>query len=413
MIPEAPATKQATPPLRDDLADYGAYVEDIGNGELLVEVGGIHAEEFARIAKAAMGAGWGPLAVGRVDPIRPDLAPHKTLWHSGLTGYNGTDATAETVTGWPLDIARRIAGGQERGLLNIAVRMPVGVIGLDVDNYGDKHGLDTLGRREAQWGTLPPTWRLTARPYASGSGIRLYRVPGDWLGVGEIPGLDGLPSHVEIIQRHHRYAVAPGGLHHTGHLYRLCDERTEAVMPPYWLLRPEVLPELPVSWRDGLRATGRTARRRGSPVTPADVAAFAEEFTFNAYPDELAAIVQRVRATGDTSISTRNACRDALWIAAHKAAAGCYPWTTAREAIRAAAVAAYAERGREIDAHDFDRLADGAVGQVLDTDDYADLVNEWGEDRRPATARRTGRAYRPAYRRAYRPAYRTMGSLPR
>lgn len=413
ILPDTAVTEQVEPPWRDDLDTHGARVESAGADEIRVEIGGMEPDDYGRSQTAVLGAGWGPLALGRIDPTKPHLHPHKRIWDSGRTGWNGTDATPDTLTTAEA-IATRILG-QERGILNSGARMPVGVIGLDVDAYGDKHGLDTLTRCEARWGSLPPTYRLTARDYASGSGIRFHRVPDDWIGVGEIPGHVGQPSHVEIIQRHHRYAVAPGGLHHTGQVYRLHDERTGAVMPPFWLPPPELLPELPAAWLDGLRATGRTARRRGSPVTPADVAAFADEHTFNEFPGELDRVVGQVLATGRGG-NTRNACRDALWIAAHKAAAGCYPWQTASTAIRSAACTAYAERGRELDARDFDRMADGAVAAVLDRDDYAELTDEWGEDRVPDTAplsvaglaRIAQPTYRPAHRPAYRPSWRTL-----
>ena len=77
----------------------------------------------------------------------------------------------------------------------------------------------------------PPTYRITARPYESGSGIRLYRVPDDWVGKTILKTDDGLDGHVELIQRHHRLAVVPPSWHHAGLRYQLYDERTRLEVP--------------------------------------------------------------------------------------------------------------------------------------------------------------------------------------
>ena len=404
MLPADTGTSADEPPLRDDLADYGARVEVVDAEHLLVEVSGMDADAYRLSQAAVLGAGWGPIPLGRVDPLRPDIKPHKTLWDTRVTGYDGIDRTAEQIADIAERIAGRIASGRERGMLNSGARVPAGVIGLDVDDYGDKHGLATIERRTATWGELPPTYRLTARGFADGSGILLYRVPPDWIARGEIPGRDRQPSHVEIVQRHHRYCVAPGGLHHTGAVYRVYNERSGAVLPLYWMPSRDALPELPAGWLDGLRARNGIARGRGRAVTtPADVAAFADERTFNQYPDMLARVVRRVReATGEGQ--TRNAYRDALWLAAHEADAGYYPWTTADAAIRAAAIAAYAERGRTLDARDYARCADTAIRAVLEADPYADIADEWADDDEPPErARRRWPLFDPRARATYRP----------
>ncbi|KRD19800.1 hypothetical protein ASE48_22515 [Mycobacterium sp. Root265] len=385
MIPDTPATKQVKPPLRDDLADYGAYVEDIGNGELLVEIAGMDADEYRRAAWAIMGAGWGVIAVGRINPHKPDDRPGKVPWDTKVSGWTGVDRPLADVLEDPERIARRIVNGSpERGVLNIALRMPVGVAGIDVDQYGPKHGLTTVRSHEQLYGDLPPTWRTTARDYDTGSGIRFYRVPADWVGVGVLNG----GGDVEVIQRHHRCAVAPGGVHHTGATYQLYGPGG-APLPVEAMPRPDELPELPAAWCAALRDDKpKRSRRRGQAVTSADVTAFADEYTLDQYPNILRGVVATVLATGKTG-GTRNACLDALWRAAHDAVRGYYPWTTAYEAIRTAAIAAYTERGGELDEHDFDRMAEGAIAAALDANDddpYADLVEDWGEDRMPVTA---------------------------
>ena len=116
----------------------------------------------------------------------------------------------------PTDIIARICNG-ERGLLNLGARLPVGVIGIDVDQYGDKRGLDTVAGCEKRCGPLPPTYVATAREYETGSGIRLFRVDEKvwlWPGDSDLHGVD-------IIDRHHRYISAPGSLHHSSARYGL------------------------------------------------------------------------------------------------------------------------------------------------------------------------------------------------
>jgi hypothetical protein len=82
-------------------------------------------------------------------------------------GYAGRDVTA-------LDISKWIERWPNA---MIGLRLPKGVIGLDVDMYGEKIGRQTLRSLKEKYGPLPPTWVSTSRK--DGSGIRLYRVPED------------------------------------------------------------------------------------------------------------------------------------------------------------------------------------------------------------------------------------------
>lgn len=377
---------------------YGASVELIGDDECEASYSGLHADAFRVIALQVLGAGWGAIAVGRVNPDRPDAPPHKTPWHTGRTGYHGRDATADEIATWAENVVGRIAFGPERGVLGVGARTPVGVIGIDVDQYGDKHGLATIAKYAAKHGLLPPTFVLTARDYASGSGIRLFRVPEDFSAVGELDGGD-----VEIIQRHHRHVIPRGGLHHTGATYRLYgpdgDEITDKVVP-----HRDELPALPDAWLEALRDTGRKRRKNGRPATRDDLVVLVSEWDHNEYPDALGTLLDYVRRSAAEG-KTRNPVRDALWIAAHKARAGCFPYNTAREAIKAAAIVAYADRGRELDVRDFDRMADGAVDAALDMP-IAELKEVWGGERVPKRWRRRSR-YVSRYSSRYQPRHRS------
>lgn len=89
---------------------------------------------------------------------------------------------------------------------NIGLRMPDGIIGIDVDAYAGKQGGASLGSLTERWGTLPPTWCLSAR--ADGiSGIRFYRIPLGKAWPGEVA------PDVQVIQHRHRYSVAYPSLH--------------------------------------------------------------------------------------------------------------------------------------------------------------------------------------------------------
>lgn len=152
----------------------------------------------------------------------------------GYTGRDGKFPTADEVNAW----ARSNARG------NLALRLPDGVVGIDVDHYDAKRGADTLAELEAKFGPLPATWASTARELPSG--IRLYRVPPGT----ELAGQAG--ADIEIIQRHHRYLCAwPSTNPKAGGAgYRwLTPDGDESDRPP----RPDELADLPAAWVDGLR----------------------------------------------------------------------------------------------------------------------------------------------------------------
>lgn len=140
---------------------------------------------------------------------------------------------------------------------NVALRLPDGVIGVDVDVYGEKRGDETIDyfTHQLDAGELPPTWTSTARGADQPSRIYLYRVP---------PGVDwrsdlGRGSSVELIRQAHRWVrVWPStnarllgrGVDPTYRWYR--PDGVVSDRPP----RPDELTELPASWIALLRADG-------------------------------------------------------------------------------------------------------------------------------------------------------------
>jgi hypothetical protein len=195
----------------------------------------------------------------------------------GFTGYDGIDASYADLTAW----ADRPDG-------NVAVRMLDYTVGVDVDNYDGKPGAATLAECEAKWGALPNAFMTSSRDDGI-SGIRWCRVPPGTRLIHALPG-------IELVQRHHRYIVAPGSIHPEGRVYRghydgephggvckTCDT------PP----RPDQLPELPQAWLDGLRAPER--------IAPADVDAA-----------EAGGIVAQARTAGQPDVTVEALLRDAL-----------------------------------------------------------------------------------------------------
>lgn len=164
------------------------------------------------------------------------------------TGYTGRDATIPSYA----DI---IAWAEDHPNGNIALRLPPGIIGIDVDHYGTKRGGETLGKAEKLWGTLPPAPRSTSRINDTTSGIRLYRIPEDTR-LESIITIAGT-GDIEIIQAHHRYLVCWPSRHpDSGATYTWVDPDGYPIEPP----RTEEIPPLPETWLNALQDT--------TPITP-------------------------------------------------------------------------------------------------------------------------------------------------
>jgi len=165
----------------------------------------------------------------------------------GFTGAEGADTNPLQLVAW--------AGSHAYS--SIALRLPDGVIGIDVDHYDksvtqpdgsvkvvSKRGLDTLTQLEQTWGPLPPTWSSTSRGDENGPGpsrILLFRAPAQRY-VTKFPD-------VEIIQRHHRYAVVAPSVHEAGGTYTWYDPEGR---PSTKVPSPFDLAELPAAWAAAL-----------------------------------------------------------------------------------------------------------------------------------------------------------------
>lgn len=186
---------------------------------------------FAEGAGCWRAAGW--------DGTLP--LPPQTKWPppTGFTGHDGTWPTDEQVATW----------ASTQPTANLAVRVPDGVIGLDIDAYKDA-GRASLADLEARCGPLPPTWRTSARTDPA-SGIRWYQVPaGTRLRGAPAPG-------IEAIQWWHRYAVVWPSLHPIDarpYLIYTPSGETTVYPPPR-----HALPTLPSAWLEALHEPVRAA----------------------------------------------------------------------------------------------------------------------------------------------------------
>ena len=211
---------------------------------------------FDTFAVAWAEKGW------EVLPMSPGA---KVLLAKGITGYNGVqlslDEVRQAIAG---DLSYSRPDHPDGPALthpwqpnrNLGLRMPPGVIGIDVDAYDGKKGAVTLAELEDKAGArLPVTWVLTARDDRS-SGIRLFRVPPDTKLADQ--------TDIEMIQRHHRYAMAAGSMHKTGRLYRLLrsDTWTDSAVIPH----VDELPMLPGAWVKLLKAKDQTREFSGVVV---------------------------------------------------------------------------------------------------------------------------------------------------
>lgn len=189
---------------------------------------------YADAAMTYLARGWAPLPL----PAREKSEPPK-----GWTGHGAPWPSGADVQAWVDD-------GHAAG--NIGIRMPDDVIGIDVDDYGDNRGGETLAKLEAEHGTLPPSPKSTSRPDDPVSGIRFYRVPGGmhWHDPG--PG-------IQMIRHTWRYAVVAPSLHPEGRPYLWLAPDGGQIQGP----AVADLPHLPAAWVKelGQEATGRHTGR--------------------------------------------------------------------------------------------------------------------------------------------------------
>lgn len=287
-------------------------------------------------------AGWSPLPL----PVRAKFPPP-----AGWTGAGAPYPSRPDCWAW----AQENPGG------NLGVRLPPGVVGLDVDAYGGKAGAETLAALTDRLGALPPTWTSTSRP-GTASGIRVFRAPDglDWPGQAG-PGID-------VIHAGLRYVVAAPSVHPEGRRYVwLTPAGTVADELP----TPAELPALPAEWIAALTG-GRLA---GAPKPSAGLDDLAIDAWLTAHEgagpcsrmtgatdSAVAALVEGADAHHDTAVT-------AVWRLVHLAADGHPGIRSALAYARRTFTVSIAYRASAADARsEWRRLVVGAVDAAAATD---------------------------------------------
>lgn len=215
-------------------SDGGAAVFNIGS-----------ARPFRTYAKQYLEAGWHPIILPEGKKAPPPI---------GYTGRFDGIADAAQLENWPKerDKSGRLRFGERA---NLGFRPPVGVLGIDVDNYAgagggkQKVGGQSLSELVATYGELPDTWISTARSDGV-SGIRWFRVPGDLVWPGK------LGKDIESVWHRYRFAVAPPSIHpelKDPYLWYKPGMDLDGSGIAEWLPSPDELPELPTEWVEGLQ----------------------------------------------------------------------------------------------------------------------------------------------------------------
>lgn len=261
---------------------------------------------YAFSARQYYRAGWSPLPLPAGEKNPPPV---------GYTGQKGRHAEPSQVEAW---IKRKGDG-------NIALRMPPTLIGIDVDNYGDKAGARTIEEAEAKWGPLPPTWRTTSRTDDI-SGIRLYRITSGLGWPGQVgPG-------VELCRWDHRYIIVSPSIHDkTGeqyHWFAPSGKRTTgpAAENAEWEFPAlDEIPHLPASWEEGLTAGKVWEAREEEELDPAEVNAWILDRPSGDLCEKMQRTLDmwlsKLSAAGEDG-GAHDVARDAAWAVTRDAAAG-------------------------------------------------------------------------------------------
>lgn len=183
------------------------------------------------------------------------------------TGYGNPDPSYPDLMAWADSDAFRQG--------NLGLRLPDGVVGIDVDEYGAKNGAATFAEAIRRWGPLPDAPRTTSRPDNRISGIRLFAVPLGTMLVTKIEFPDTVVGgqhvalhlgDVEVIQPHHRYAMSWPSIHPEGGLYEWRNDAGDVLAIP----NLGDVPTFPSTWLEGLRVVHESnLEYAASDVTPA------------------------------------------------------------------------------------------------------------------------------------------------
>lgn len=165
----------------------------------------------------------------------------KTPPPAGFTGWNHPQPEGGQVISWSAN----------RPTSNIALRLPADMIGIDVDDYEQKHGAGAFDALEKQLGKLPPTWSSTSRGVDSRARIYLYRLPHP----ARVRG--GAGADIDVIQHGHRYVIAAPSIHPSGQTYAWYAP--SGALAEIWPPPPNAMPILPQAWFEWLQEGASTS----------------------------------------------------------------------------------------------------------------------------------------------------------
>ena len=166
-----------------------------------------------------------------------------------VRGYHGREGQ------WPDDTTNKLWANRY-ARVNIALRLPRWIVGLDVDHYSDKYGGDSLAELQDQLGPLPGTFVSTARDDGV-SGVRLFMVPGDFVAC-DWPSQAAVD--IDMITWYERYVICAPSIHKSGNEYRWYREHDQFKMMRATgkIPSPQHMAVLPIEWCEYL--TGLAGR---------------------------------------------------------------------------------------------------------------------------------------------------------
>jgi hypothetical protein len=284
----------------------------------------------------------------------------KKLAIKGWSGRHGITPSWADIQSWIDD-----------GPHNICLRMPDNLLGLDVDAYDGKTGLQTFAAAEERWGKLPPTWRTTSRDDGV-SGIRLYIIPPGLKWPGQLPG-----GGVELCHLAHRYVVAPPSVHPEGRRYRWINPDG---MDTFAVPSPDELPRLPINWIMNLSLGVYVEEPLSADMTKVEIAAWLSERPgFGGEPCRIMARYLESALTSMTSGSRHDTALKAFLQLVRFAASGHTGLGQAVRKIRSAFVdAVVGDKSRSNDEAGFEveKMLASAVAKVAGApDEYASVVD--------------------------------------
>jgi putative DNA primase/helicase len=283
-----------------------------------------------------------------------------------VTGHGHPEPSENQIEGW----------ARTHAVNNIGLRLPDFIVGIDVDDYGDKSGATQLAELEHELGKLPPAPRSTARGADNPSGIRFFTVPAGTRLKGQAA------KDIEIIQNGHRYAVVWPSVHPEGGTYLWYDRRGKVIPIP----RADKLRELPAGW---LARFARDAPAPGSSAARLDEVADYTDLSSEQVKDWLARyaggrMCRAVKATmrvaenalddteGARTASHYDTARDAVYALVNFAVEG---HLGVRNALRIVgeAYSDYIATKPERDRSEWARMVDGAVSKAaaITADDWS------------------------------------------